>query len=163
MTELITTKEAASILKCATSTIQKYVRKRKLLPDKKDGSGYLFKREKILSFTKPVSPQNRPSSKMRSTHGLAQTELMDIIDKWQVNANDNSSADVEIGVHTEKIMRLESELRQMPTEDLEFKNMRYKLLWHLGERRKLLHYLQISDYGRYRKAIALLEKEVRVT
>ena len=99
---------------------------------------------------------------MRSTHGLAQTELMDIIDKWQVNANDNSSADVEIGMHTEKIFQLEDAIKRISREDLEFKNMRYKLLWHLGERRKLLHYLQISDYGRYRKAIALLEKEGRV-
>ena len=163
MTELITTKEAASILHCATSTIQTYVRKRRLVPDKKSkGGSYFFAREKILGFRKLVSTHKKTSFNPSSYHGLPEVELMDIIEKWQVNSKDKASADIQIGVYTEKIIRLESELRRIPTEDPEFKQMRYKLLWHVGERRKLLHYLEISNYGRYRKAIALLEKEGQV-
>ena len=164
MTELITTKEAASLLRCAPCTVHTYVRKGRLLPDQRIDGAYRFEREKILRFTRP-SPMkniNRPNFKTRSSHGLPEAEMMDIIEKWQINSRDTSSADVEIGVHTEKILRIESELRRIPTEDPDFKNMRYKLLWHLGERRKLLHYLEISNYGRYRKAIALLEKEGQV-
>ena len=166
MTELITTKEAASILKCSPCTVHRYVQNGKLHPDQKVEGKYFFEREKILSFTRPVqimgNSRNRPNFNPRSSYGLEKSDLKGIIDKWQVNSQDTSSADVEIGIYTEKIKHLEVKLRQISTEDPNFKHMRYKLLWHVGERRKLLHYLQISDYGRYRKAIALLKKEGRV-
>ena len=164
MTELITTKEAASLLRCAPTTVNRYVRNSMLSPDKRVANGYLFERQKILRFTRP-SPMkniNRPNFKTRTNHGLPEVEVMAIIEKWQVNSKDKASVDVEIGIHTEKILRLEVKLRQISTEDPDFKDVRYKLLWHVGERRKLLHYLEISNYGRYRKAIALLEKEGQV-
>jgi len=169
MTELVTTKEAASILNRAPLTVKKYVQIRKLVPDQKIGAQNFFDKEKILSFKRTLSSTKSPfkkrisqsNFKTRTNHGLTEAEMMNIIDKWQVNSNDKASADVEIGVYTEKISRIEAKLRQIPTEDPDFKLMRYKLLWHLGERRKLLHYLEISDYGRYRRAIALLEKEAQ--
>jgi len=164
MTELLTTKEAASLLRCSPYTVNRYVRKGMLSPDKKVANGYLFERQKILRFKRPapfMKSLNRASFKTKANHGLPEAEVMGIIEKWQVNSNDKASADVEIGVHTEKIMRIEVSLRSLSTEDPDFKLMRYKLLWHLVERRKLLHYLEISNYGRYRKAIALLEKEAQ--
>jgi ribosomal protein S15 len=165
MTELLTSKEAATLLKCAETTIHRYVRKGKLLPDKKVANSYFFERQKILGFKRPkpfMKSSSRPSFKTRENHSLPQSDVMHIIEKWGVNSYDTSSADVQIGVYTEKISRLEIKLRQTPTEDPDFKTMRYSLLWHVGERRKLLHYLEISNYGRYRKAIALLQKEGQV-
>jgi ribosomal protein S15P/S13E len=40
-----------------------------------------------------------------------------------------------------------------------FKKMRYDLLRYVGERRRLLKYLEISDYRRYKKALDLIRKE----
>ena len=163
MTELITTKEAASILKCSPCTVHRYVQNGKLHPDQKVEGKYFFEREKILSFTRPVqimgNSRNRPNFNPRSSYGLEKSDLMGIIDKWQVNSQDTSSADVEIGIYTEKIMRLETKIKQISADDPNFKNMRCTLLKLVGERRKLLHYLEISDYSRYRKAIALLKKK----
>ena len=169
MTELITTKEAASILNRAPLTVKKYIQRGKLFPTQKIGGKNFFDKEKILSFKRTLSSTKssfkrgirQANFKTKASHGLPEAEMMAIIEKWQINSRDTSSADVEIGVYTEKIMRLEVKLRQIPTEHPDFKNMRYKLLWHVGERRKLLHYLEISNYGRYRKAIAILEKEGR--
>ena len=160
MSELITTKEAASILNCAPCTVHKYVKKGRLIPDQRVEGQYFFEKEKILNFTRPISKSNnnRPNFKIRAGHGLDRLDLMGIIDKWQVNSKDTSSADVEIGIYTEKIKRLEIDIKRVSTEDPTFKNMRYTLLRHVGERRKLLHYLEISDYGRYRKALSLMEK-----
>ena len=176
MTELITTKEAAFLLERSIDTINKYVQRKKLAPTQKIGCKYFFEKEIILRFKRTLSAKksppikkkpsltrsiNRPNFKTRTNHGLPEVEMMDIIEKWQVNSRDTSSADVEIGVHTEKIFQIEDAIKRIPTENPDFKLMRYKLLWHVGERRKLLHYLEISDYGRYRRAIALLEKEAQ--
>ena len=44
-------------------------------------------------------------------------------------------------------------------EDLPFRNMRYALLRHVRGRRKLLHYLRVSDFKRYRRAVELISRE----
>jgi ribosomal protein S15 len=172
MTELITSKEAATLLNCAETTVRSYVRKGKLLPDKKVANSYFFERQKILGFKRPARNTNfnkrgthkpdHTAHKPNCAQGLDSRVFLEIVSKWCIHSQDTTSADVQIGIYTEKISRLEIKLRQTPTEDPDFKAMRYSLLWHVGERRKLLHYLEISNYGRYRKAIGLLQKEGQV-
>ena len=168
MTELITTKEAASILNRTPLTVKKYIQTRKLVPDQKIGAENFFEKEKVLYFksslsSKKTSPtrrlNSRSSFKTRVSHGLPESELIGVVEKWGVNAEDSSSADVEIGVLTERISQIESELRRISIEDSDFRNMRYKLLWHVGERRKLLKYLEMSDFRRYLKAVEMLKGE----
>ena len=80
----------------------------------------------------------------------------DILDLWQVNSTDTNSADIEIGIYTKKIRDIEVEIRKISYEDPQFKILRNMLLKSIGERRKLLHYLEISDHKRYRKAMKLI-------
>lgn len=91
---------------------------------------------------------------------FATQDLADVIDKWQVHSKDTSSADVQIGIYTEKIKQLEVQMRQVAITDPVFKKMRYQLLRHVGERRRLLKYLEISDYTRYRKALEMLKSPI---
>ena len=63
----------------------------------------------------------------------------------------------EIGIHTEKIGQLERDMKGVSYEDPLFANMSTLLIKHVCERRRLLNYLQISDYRRYRRAVALIE------
>jgi ribosomal protein S15 len=160
MFQLVTTKEAISLLGCSPSTFKRYLRKGNLSTTKKiDGKSY-FDKERILNFS-PPNPliKNRPNFNQRSSSGLGKTALLDIIEKWRVNSRDNSSADVQIGIYTEKIRKIELELKRISANDPIFKRMRYTLLKQVGERRKLLHYLEISNYGRYRRARNLVKKE----
>ena len=154
MTELVTTKEAASILKCSIDTVNGYIRRGKLLPSQRIGRKLFFEKEAVKSFKRPMQSFNR-----RGESGINQSDLKDIIEKWGVNSRDTSSADIQIGIYTEKIIQLEETIKQIPTEDASFRNMRYKLLWHVGERRKLLKYLEMSDFKRYLKAVEILKKE----
>ena len=84
---------------------------------------------------------------------------MTIIEKWGVNKNDKSSADVEIGIYTERIRIVEEKIKRFSVEDSRFRIMRFKLIRYVAERRKLLHYLKISDYRRYQRAMELIRKE----
>ncbi len=158
MTELLTTKEAAVLLNCDPSTINKYVRKGKLLPAQRIGIKLFFEKEVIKSLKKPLTTKN-PNFNRHGQTGLKQSHLKEIIEKWGVNSRDTSSADIQIGIYTEKILKLEETIKQIPTEGADFSNMRYKLLWHVGERRKLLKYLEMSDFRRYLKAIEKIKRE----
>ena len=162
MTELITTKEAISILGCTPGAFKGYIRRGNLSPDKKAKGRSYFKKEKIVDFS-PMSThiRNRPSFNRHTGSGLNNTDLSDVIEKWRVNSRDSASADVQIGIYTEKIRQVEIEMKRISTANPDFINMRYTLLRHVGERRKLLHYLEISDYGRYRRAMELINKESR--
>ena len=162
MTELVGTKEAISILGCSASIFKGYIRRGNLSPDKKANGRSYFKKEKILNFN-PLSPIKQKKSVVHRgrSSGLKRTDMADIVEKWRVNSRDNSSADVQIGIYTEKIKDLEDRIRETCSSDESFKHMRYTLLRHVGERRKLLHYLESSDYGRYRRAMELINKENR--
>lgn len=163
MPELITTKEAISLLECSLSTFKAYLKRQDLHPSQKVGGKNYFDKNTILNFT-PPNPLTKKGPKFNRTSrsGMGKTELIDVIEKWRVNSRDTSSADVQIGIYTEKITQMEEEIKHIPTEDPDFKNMRYKLLRHVGERRKLLIYLKMSDYVRYRRALTLINKERRV-
>ncbi len=163
MPELITTKEAISLLGCSSATFKGYLKRRDLHSSKKVGGKNYFDKDMILNFT-PTDPLTKKGPKFNrpSNSGIGKTELLDVIEKWRVNSRDTGSADVQIGIYTEKITQMEEEIKHIPTEDPDFKTMRYKLLRHVGERRKLLIYLKMSDYVRYRRALTLINKERRV-
>lgn len=178
MMELITTKEAAFLLKCDPSTINSYVRKGRL-KTAQDGSKRLFERDTILNFKRPTLIQIQKTRKNfsikrqrsnpnfnRNIHsqnipsvGLDKSDFKKIVEKWRVNIKDNSSADIQIGIYTEKIIQLEKAMKNLSIEDPTLRKMRYILLRHVGERRKLLHYLKISDFKRYRRALKLISRE----
>ena len=158
MNELLTTKEAAVLLSCDPSTVNKYVRKGKLRPAQRVGGKLFFEKEVIKSLKKPLTTKN-PNFNRRGQTGLNRSHLKEIIEKWGVNARDTASADIQIGIYTEKIFKLEETIKQIPTEDTDFRDMRYKLLWHVGERRKLLKYLEMSDFRRYLKAVEMIKRE----
>ena len=157
MTELLTTKEAAVLLNCDPSTINRYVRKGKLSPAQRVGAKLFFEKEVIGRFKRPLITKN-PNFNRRGQTGLNQSHLKEIIEKWGVNAKDTSSVDIQIGIYTEKILNLEATIKQIPTEGADFRDMRYKLLWHVGERRKLLKYLEMSDFRRYLKAVEMIKR-----
>ena len=160
MTELIGTKEAASVLGCSLSAFKSYVSKGMLCPSKKlQGKNY-FDKTVLENFSPATSPFKGLIPRGLSS-GIDPLVVRDIIEKWRVNSRDSGSADVQIGIYTEKIRLLEDKISRIPIEEPEFRNMRYTLLRHVGERRKLLHYLEISDYRRYLRAIGLINKESR--
>ena len=158
MTDLLTTKEAMSILGCTLSTFRHYVSRGLLCPFKKQQGKNYFDKDTIESF-KPSDSPMKGLVPRRLSSGLDPSVVMTIIQKWRVNSRDNSSADVQIGVYTEKIRLLEGKISRLPIEDIEFRGMRFKLLVYVAERRKLLRYLEISDYRRYRRAMELIRKE----
>lgn len=158
MPELISAKEAVSFLRCSPSTFRKYVSRKFLCPyEKSQGKNYFDKKE-ILNFIPPILRTSRFFSN-RLTSDLDPSVVMTIIEKWGVNKNDKSSADVEIGIYTERIRLVEEKIKRLSVEDSNFRIMRFKLIRYVAERRKLLHYLKISDYRRYRRAMELIRKE----
>ena len=159
MTELVGTKEAISILGCTPGVFKGYIRRGNLSADKKVNGKSYFEKERILNFS-PMGThiRNRPSFNRHTGSGLNNADLSDIVEKWRVNSRDSASADVQIGIYTEKIRQLEIEMKSISTNNPDFINMRYTLLRHVGERRRLLHYLEISDYGRYRRAMDLIRE-----
>jgi len=159
MTALITTKEAISILGCTLGIFKGYIRRGNLSADKKVKGRSYFKKERLLNFSpRGAHIRNRPSFNRHTGSGLNNANLSDVIEKWRVNSRDNSSADVQIGIYTEKIRKLEIEMKRISMTNPDFVTMRYTLLRHVGERRKLLHYLEISDYRRYLRAMDLIRE-----
>ena len=73
--------------------------------------------------------------------------------------HDTSSADVQIGVYTEKIEQLEMDMKGVRHDDPVFAKMRSLLIKHVFERRRLLNYLQNSDYVRYRRAMEFINAD----
>ena len=71
----------------------------------------------------------------------------EITKKFQLHEKDTGSADVQIAILTERILEI--------TEHLKFKtkdyNSRLALLKLVGQRRKLLDYLNSTDTKRYQK------------
>lgn len=158
MSELISAKEAVSILGCSLSTFRKYVSKKLLCPSEKSQGKNYFNKKEILNFTPPSLYASRSFSS-RLTSGLDPSVVMTIIKKWSINKNDKNSADVEIGIYTERIRLIEEKIKRLSIEDSRFRIMRFRLIRYVAERRKLLHYLKISYYRRYRRALELISRE----
>ena len=71
----------------------------------------------------------------------------EITKKYQLHEKDTGSADVQIAILTEKISEISEHLKSY-TKDF---NTRLSLLKLVGQRRKLLDYLNSTDTKRYQK------------
>jgi small subunit ribosomal protein S15 len=76
----------------------------------------------------------------------------EITKKFQLHEKDTGSADVQIAILTERIIELTAHLRQSPKDHAS----RLALLKLVGQRRKLLDYLNSTDTKRYQQLIKRL-------
>ncbi len=76
----------------------------------------------------------------------------EITKKFQLHEKDTGSADVQIAILTERITELMEHLKVAPKDH----GARLGLLKLVGQRRKLLEYLNSTDTERYKNLIARL-------
>ncbi|NGX61937.1 MAG: 30S ribosomal protein S15 [Chlamydiae bacterium] len=76
----------------------------------------------------------------------------EITKKFQLHEKDTGSADVQIAILTERIAELTDHLKRSPKDH----NSRLSLLKLVGQRRKLLEYLNSTDTKRYKNLIKKL-------
>lgn len=83
---------------------------------------------------------------------LPQQRKHEIISEYQVHETDTGSADVQIAVLTERINRLSTHLRSNKKDYAS----RRGLLKMIGQRKRLLGYVQKHDQDRYRELLGRL-------
>jgi small subunit ribosomal protein S15 len=76
----------------------------------------------------------------------------EITKKFQLHEKDTGSADVQIAILTERIAELTEHLKLAPKDH----SSRLTLLKLVGQRRKLLEYLNSTDTERYKNLIKRL-------
>ncbi len=76
----------------------------------------------------------------------------EITKKFQLHEKDTGSADVQIAILTERVAELTEHLKLAPKDH----NSRLTLLKLVGQRRKLLEYLNSTDTERYKNLIKRL-------
>lgn len=76
----------------------------------------------------------------------------EITKKFQLHEKDTGSADVQIAILTERIAELTEHLKLAPKDH----SSRLALLKLVGQRRKLLEYLNSTDTERYKNLIKRL-------
>lgn len=77
----------------------------------------------------------------------------EITKKFQLHEKDTGSADVQIAILTERITELTDHLKRSPKDN----GSRLALLKLVGQRRRLLDYLNSTDTKRYQSLIAKLK------
>jgi small subunit ribosomal protein S15 len=77
----------------------------------------------------------------------------EITKKFQLHEKDTGSADVQIAILTERVTELTDHLKLSPKDH----NSRLALLKLVGQRRKLLDYLNSTDTKRYQTLIGRLK------
>lgn len=77
----------------------------------------------------------------------------EITKKFQLHEKDTGSADVQIAILTERITEITEHLKVAPKDY----NSRLALLKLVGQRRKLLDYLNSTDTKRYQHLITRLK------
>jgi len=77
----------------------------------------------------------------------------EITKKFQLHEKDTGSADVQIAILTERITELTDHLKRMPKDH----GSRLALLKLVGQRRRLLDYLNSTDTKRYQGLITKLK------
>ena len=75
-----------------------------------------------------------------------------IISDYRIHENDTGSADVQIALLTERITQLSAHLKMHPHDH----HSRRGLLKQIGQRRRLLAYVNKGDVTRYRNLISRL-------
>ncbi|MDX2228702.1 MAG: 30S ribosomal protein S15 [Leptolyngbyaceae cyanobacterium bins.349] len=83
---------------------------------------------------------------------LLQQRKHEIISDYQVHETDTGSADVQVAMLTERINRLSEHLRGNKKDH----SSRRGLLKMIGNRKRLLAYIQKQDNARYRALITKL-------
>lgn len=83
---------------------------------------------------------------------LLQEQKQEIISEYQVHDTDTGSADVQVAMLTERINRLSAHLQQNKKDH----SSRRGLLKMIGQRKRLLAYIQKQDEARYRALIGRL-------
>ncbi len=83
---------------------------------------------------------------------LTKDQKSELSTKYGRGANDTGSADVQIAILTASINQLNEHLKVHKKDH----HSRRGLLMQVGQRRRLLSYLQNKDIERYRKLIAEL-------
>jgi small subunit ribosomal protein S15 len=81
---------------------------------------------------------------------LTQEKKQELIDKYGRSENDTGSVEVQVALLTERINQLTEHLREHKKDH----HSRRGLLMLVGQRRRLLRYLQNSDLDRYRQVVA---------
>lgn len=89
---------------------------------------------------------------------LSSSVINETIQKWRVHRVDKSSADVQIGLLTEKISIIEHFLNRRVKVDEQYIQARLTLIKLLWERRKLLKYLKLTATSRYEKCLKRFKK-----
>lgn len=79
----------------------------------------------------------------------------EITKKFQLHQKDTGSADVQIAILTERIAEVNEELKSAPQDH----NLRLNLLKLIGQRRRLLDYLNSTDTKRYKNLLERLDLE----
>jgi small subunit ribosomal protein S15 len=83
---------------------------------------------------------------------LLQEQKQEIISAYQVHETDTGSADVQVAMLTERINRLSGHLRINKKDH----SSRMGLLKMIGQRKRLLAYINKQDKDRYRALITKL-------
>ncbi|MBD1845105.1 30S ribosomal protein S15 [Cyanobacteria bacterium FACHB-63] len=83
---------------------------------------------------------------------LVQERKQEIISQYQVHETDTGSADVQVAMLTERINKLSLHLRSNKKDHAS----RTGLLKMIGQRKRLLAYIQKGDTDRYRALITRL-------
>lgn len=83
---------------------------------------------------------------------LLQERKHEIIDEYQIHETDTGSADVQVAMLTERINKLSDHLK-VNKKDY---TSRRGLLKMIGQRKRLLAYIQKQDQGRYKALIGRL-------
>jgi small subunit ribosomal protein S15 len=83
---------------------------------------------------------------------LTQQRKQELISNYQVHETDTGSSDVQIAMLTERINRLSEHLKANQKDH----SSRRGLLKLIGQRKRLLSYLQKEDKQRYQALIARL-------
>ena len=76
----------------------------------------------------------------------------EITKKFQLHEKDTGSADVQIAILTERIAELTDHLKRKPKDS----NSRLALMKLVGQRRRLLDYLNSTDTKRYQALLVKL-------
>lgn len=84
---------------------------------------------------------------------LTQQRKQEIISEYQLHETDTGSADIQVAVLTERINRLSEHLK---TNSKDFASRRGLLLM-IGNRKRLLSYIQQEDPERYRNLLTRLK------
>ena len=91
-------------------------------------------------------------SKKSATPEVAGATKEDIISQYAIGEGDTGSPEVQIALLTARIVHLTEHLKEHKHDH----HSRRGLLLLVGQRRRLLNYLQKTDIGRYRTLIERL-------